>query len=139
MLLRWDLEHPGQIKLMPAPIPTWDGVEYVDSAALPTFRTGDGTGPTFQVAAARLTITKATGDLALKEVKVEGTVSSAASVSVYKGTPSGGNCPGAFIGTATADVNGNWALVKKPVDPMPANFCIRSSIGEVATSPFGVN
>jgi hypothetical protein len=46
MLLRWDIEHPGQIKLMPAPIPTWDGVEYVDSAALPTFRTGcdDGGG-----------------------------------------------------------------------------------------------
>ncbi|HSR50551.1 MAG TPA: multicopper oxidase domain-containing protein [Acidobacteriota bacterium] len=46
MLLRWDVEHPGQIKLMPAPIPTWDGVEYVDSAALPTFRTGcdDGGG-----------------------------------------------------------------------------------------------
>jgi len=45
MLLRWDIEHPGQIKLMPAPIPTWDGVEYVDSAALPTFRTGcDDTG-----------------------------------------------------------------------------------------------
>jgi manganese oxidase len=44
MLLRWDLEHPGQTKLMPAPIPTWDGVEYVDSAALPTFRTGDGFG-----------------------------------------------------------------------------------------------
>lgn len=44
MLMRWDLEHPGQIKLMPAPIPTWDGVEYVDSAALPTFRTGDGIG-----------------------------------------------------------------------------------------------
>jgi len=40
MLLRWDLEHPGQVKLMPAPIPTWDGVEYTDSAALPTFRTG---------------------------------------------------------------------------------------------------
>lgn len=46
MLLRWDLEFPGQIKLMPAPIPTWDGVEYADSAALPTFRTGcdDGGG-----------------------------------------------------------------------------------------------
>lgn len=44
MLLRWDIEHPGQTKLMPAPIPTWDGVEYVDSAALPTFRTGDGVG-----------------------------------------------------------------------------------------------
>jgi hypothetical protein len=40
MLLRWDIEFPGQTKLMPAPIPTWDGVEYVDSAALPTFREG---------------------------------------------------------------------------------------------------
>ncbi|HXE97970.1 MAG TPA: multicopper oxidase domain-containing protein [Dongiaceae bacterium] len=48
MLLRWDLERPGQVKLMPAPLPTWDGVEYVDSAALPTFRTGDGIGPSFK-------------------------------------------------------------------------------------------
>jgi manganese oxidase len=46
MLLRWDLEHPGQVEMMPAPIPTWDGVEYVDSHALPTFRSGDGFGPT---------------------------------------------------------------------------------------------
>ena len=45
MLLRWDIEHPGQTQLMPAPIPTWDGVQYTDSAALPTFRTGDGVGP----------------------------------------------------------------------------------------------
>ena len=44
MLLRWDVEHPGQVQLMPAPIPTWDGVEFVDSAALPTFRSGDGLG-----------------------------------------------------------------------------------------------
>jgi FtsP/CotA-like multicopper oxidase with cupredoxin domain len=46
MLLRWDVEHPGQVQMMPAPLPTWDGVEYVDSAALPTFRTGDGIGLT---------------------------------------------------------------------------------------------
>ncbi len=45
MLMRWDIEHPGQVKLMPTPLPTWDGVEYVDSAALPTFRSGDGFGP----------------------------------------------------------------------------------------------
>ncbi|NIO17054.1 MAG: multicopper oxidase domain-containing protein [Deltaproteobacteria bacterium] len=45
MLLRWDLEHPGQVELMPTPLPTWDGVEYVDSVALPTFRSGDGVGP----------------------------------------------------------------------------------------------
>jgi FtsP/CotA-like multicopper oxidase with cupredoxin domain len=44
MLLRWDIEHPGQVKLMPTPIPTWDGVTYVDSVALPTFRSGDDVG-----------------------------------------------------------------------------------------------
>lgn len=47
MLLRWDLEHPGQVQLMPAPQPSWDGVEFIDSAALPTFRTGDGFGQAF--------------------------------------------------------------------------------------------
>lgn len=44
MLLRWDIEHPGQVKLMPTPIPTWDGVGYVDTVALPTARSGDGDG-----------------------------------------------------------------------------------------------
>ncbi|MDH3641444.1 MAG: multicopper oxidase domain-containing protein, partial [Gammaproteobacteria bacterium] len=44
MLLRWDVEHPGQVELMPAPIPSWDGVTYVDTRALPTFRTGDAIG-----------------------------------------------------------------------------------------------
>jgi FtsP/CotA-like multicopper oxidase with cupredoxin domain len=45
MLLRWDVEKPGQFQLMPTPLPSWDGVRYVNSAALPTFRTGDGNGP----------------------------------------------------------------------------------------------
>ncbi|MEQ1895116.1 MAG: multicopper oxidase domain-containing protein, partial [Planctomycetota bacterium] len=45
MLLRWDAMKPGQLSLMPAPIPTWDGVEFVNSAALPTVFTGDGVGP----------------------------------------------------------------------------------------------
>ena len=44
MLLRWDIENPGQVKLLPTPIPTWDGVSYVDTVALPTFRTGDDVG-----------------------------------------------------------------------------------------------
>ena len=44
MLMRWDIEHPGQVKLMPTPLPSWDGVSYVDTRALPTFRSGDGTG-----------------------------------------------------------------------------------------------
>ncbi len=41
MLLRWDIENPGQVKVMATPMPTWDGVGYVDSVALPTFRTGE--------------------------------------------------------------------------------------------------
>lgn len=41
MLLRWDVENPGQTLLLPTPMPTWDGVGYVDSHALATFRTGD--------------------------------------------------------------------------------------------------
>ncbi|MFC1748306.1 multicopper oxidase domain-containing protein [Pseudomonadota bacterium] len=44
MLVRWDIENPGQVKTMPTPIPTWDGVSYVDSYALPTFRSGDAVG-----------------------------------------------------------------------------------------------
>lgn len=44
MLLRWDIERPGQTLVMPAPIPSWDGVSYVDSLALPTARTGDDIG-----------------------------------------------------------------------------------------------
>jgi FtsP/CotA-like multicopper oxidase with cupredoxin domain len=45
MLLRWDVERPGQVTYLPAPIPSWDGIEYVPSVALPTARTGDGFGP----------------------------------------------------------------------------------------------
>lgn len=45
MLLRWDIENPGTVKLMPTPMPSWDGVSYVDSVALPTIRTGDAIGP----------------------------------------------------------------------------------------------
>ena len=41
MLLRWDAEKPGQVRVMPTPMPTWDGVGYVPSYAVPTFRTGD--------------------------------------------------------------------------------------------------
>src|SRR5690606_14725802 len=49
MLLRWDIEHPGQFQVMPTPLPGWDGVEYMASVGLPTFRTkghddGDGDG-----------------------------------------------------------------------------------------------
>lgn len=40
MLIRWDVERPGQTVLMPAPVPTWDGVGFVTSVAESKFRTG---------------------------------------------------------------------------------------------------
>ncbi len=48
MLYRWDINQPGQLMLLPTPIPTWDGVGYVNSVALPTFLTGDGFGPSWK-------------------------------------------------------------------------------------------
>ncbi|WP_330893021.1 multicopper oxidase domain-containing protein [Ramlibacter alkalitolerans] len=45
MLLRWDIEYPGQFQVMPTPLPTWEGVQYAPSVGLPTFRSGDGHGP----------------------------------------------------------------------------------------------
>jgi len=47
MLLRWDIERAGQFQIMPTPMPSWDGVSYVDTVALPTARTGDGIGPSY--------------------------------------------------------------------------------------------
>ena len=47
MLVRWDIEHPGQFQVMPAPLPTWDGVEYAPSVGISTYHTGAGTGPSF--------------------------------------------------------------------------------------------
>jgi hypothetical protein len=48
MLVRWDIEHPGQFLLMPTPLPTWDGLQYVDSAALPTYHSGAGSGVSYK-------------------------------------------------------------------------------------------
>ncbi|HMA07625.1 MAG TPA: multicopper oxidase domain-containing protein, partial [Ramlibacter sp.] len=44
MLLRWDIEHPGQFQVMPTPMPTWDGVQYVNATGVATFRSGSGIG-----------------------------------------------------------------------------------------------
>ena len=41
MLLRWDLELPGQTAAIPTPMPDWNGVAYEPSIYLPTAKTGD--------------------------------------------------------------------------------------------------
>jgi hypothetical protein len=45
MLLRWDVEHPGQTVAIRTPFPSWDGVSYVGSNTtdVPTYKTGKPT------------------------------------------------------------------------------------------------
>jgi FtsP/CotA-like multicopper oxidase with cupredoxin domain len=45
MLLRWDSMHPDKAELMDTPMPTWDGVYFEPSFALPLADMGDGIGP----------------------------------------------------------------------------------------------
>lgn len=49
MLVRWDIEKPGQTLLMPTPVPEWEGVHYIGSVAEETFRTGKQTKDLTQV------------------------------------------------------------------------------------------
>jgi manganese oxidase len=41
MLLRWDIQKPGQTIAIPTPITNWEGTTYEDSYSLPTVKTGD--------------------------------------------------------------------------------------------------
>lgn len=161
MLLRWDIEFPGQTKLMPAPIPTWDGVEYVDSAALPTFRSGDGFGPeessmgvlpgfggdslegTVEPTAdgggglgggdGEVLITTAQYKLRDGEFLVEGTVANASVVSIHEGGISGGRCKGPAI--ATTDVGrGTFLWRTERLATIPTRVCVSADGAESAAS-----
>ncbi|MDD1616319.1 MAG: multicopper oxidase domain-containing protein, partial [Methylococcaceae bacterium] len=41
MLLRWDLQHPGQTQAINTPMPDWDGVQYDPTIYGATYKTGD--------------------------------------------------------------------------------------------------
>jgi manganese oxidase len=158
MLLRWDIEFPGQTKLMPAPIPTWDGVEYVDSAALPTFRSGDGFGPQEGIGGSNLVsfgggngldetaspdggtldpsatvaITEAVYREADGELRVEGTLSEGATwVAIYDGSAKGGKCRGTAL--ATTDVGrGTFLWRTERLAAIPSSVCVATSSGAVS-------
>jgi hypothetical protein len=158
MLLRWDIEHPGQTKLMPAPIPTWDGVEYVDSAALPTFRTGDGFGPEEGIGGSgfgdggettsggggptptsggtlepeSISITTAQYTVWDGEFRVDGTVSGALEVQIYDGGAAGGKCKGSLL--ATTDVGRGTFLWRAELATSPSKVCVRTPGGKIASA-----
>ena len=41
MLLRWDIEKPGQLVSMATPMPDWEGCGYIESDEQATFKSGD--------------------------------------------------------------------------------------------------
>ena len=45
MLLRYDVDSPGQTVMIPSPIAEWDGVSYEESFALASYKTGDPSIP----------------------------------------------------------------------------------------------
>jgi FtsP/CotA-like multicopper oxidase with cupredoxin domain len=142
MLMRWDLEHPGQVQLMPAPIPTWDGVEYVDSHALPTFRIGDGAGPKDPLPSpggtvSNVNIKVATNTLSAGQrlLTVSGEAKGAGWVALHGGALVNGTCSGNPLGVqAVADpVKGLFAFGLLGLNPMPGTVCVRASTGRAAS------
>ena len=142
MLLRWDAQKPGQVALMPAPIPTWDGVEFVNSVALPTVFTGDGIGPesievgggggdpppppveTIRVSSA--TYSPTTG------WRIQGTdVNTPAGTTVRVRARVGSTLAGSIIGAATvqADTTFDLRVTSGPAPDASAKVSLESSTG----------
>jgi FtsP/CotA-like multicopper oxidase with cupredoxin domain len=124
MLLRWDLERPGQFTLLPAPMPGWDGVTYVESEALPTARTGDGFGPSFgsggggggdpvevlQVTSAQYSPTRGW--------RITGTDLGASVANLRVRARVGPTLAGAIIGSTQVRADGTW-LIRVTGGPLP--------------------
>ncbi len=116
MLLRWDLERPGQLEFLPAPIPSWDGVGYVPSVALPTARTGDGgvtpppPGEVLQVAQAQFSPTRGW--------RITGTLTNRASATPRVRVHIGATLAGVLLGSAAVNADGTWTVRVQP-GPVP--------------------
>jgi FtsP/CotA-like multicopper oxidase with cupredoxin domain len=134
MLLRWDLEKPGQVALMPAPVPTWDGVTTVPSFSLPLARIGDGFGPNGQNGPGGnnqgqgnnnnnlgLTTTHAQFS-ATQGWRLRGRLANATGtehISAYVGPTTSGP----LVGTTSVSANGHWMIRVSPgPNPNPSQM-----------------
>jgi len=128
MLLRWDIEHPGQFTFLPTPIPTWDGVQLVNTAALPTARTGDGHGP-FEglpggggggggTVGEQLTTTTVQFS-PTRGWRIAGTSTGATVASVRVRARVGTSLAGAIIGSAALKTDGTWLIRVSPGSVVP--------------------
>jgi FtsP/CotA-like multicopper oxidase with cupredoxin domain len=120
MLLRWDLERPGEFALMPAPMPSWDGVEYVQSTSLPTFRTGDGIGPSFGTGGGGGPVEVLTGTAQYSPTRgwrIFGTSTGATVANLRVRARVGPTLAGAIINSAAVAPDGSWSI---RINPGPA-------------------
>ena len=119
MLLRWDSERPGQLEFMPTPIPTWDGVGFVPSVALPTARRipGDNppppppTGEVLSVTSAKYSPTRGW--------RIEGTLTGSTQATPQVTARVGTTITGPIIGTASVGANSSWLLRVTSTTPAP--------------------
>jgi FtsP/CotA-like multicopper oxidase with cupredoxin domain len=114
MLLRWDIERPGQFTLLPAPMPTWDGVQFVPSVSLPTARTGDGFGPGGGVEPPPppgevLSVTSAEYSAA-RGWRIRGTSTGATASNIRVRARVGPTLAGAIIGSGLVAADGSWTV-----------------------------
>ncbi|HLF95602.1 MAG TPA: multicopper oxidase domain-containing protein [Methylococcaceae bacterium] len=142
MLLRWDVQNPGQTINLPTPMPDWSGVVYEDTFTLPTFKTGDVKAaedfeiPDSIVFSARVT----QGGM----FRVEGTVNpfqgnkGATMVSLFNGLTNEGICDGVPLGQVKIKQGkGNqgtfeFHIAEKKLLWTPETVCAALSVGNVA-------
>jgi len=115
MLLRYDIEHPGQFAVMPTPMPSWDGIGYVDSVALPTARLGGQADPD-GISDLVTSIDQANLESRRNMWNIQGSSAIPGQfVQVWLGRPMpinpGDPSPANFIGAAMIDSKGHYKLV----------------------------
>ncbi len=116
MLLRWDVERPGQLDFLPAPIPTWDGVGYVPSVALPTARTGEvgpppPVGEQLRVAAAQYSPTRGW--------RITGTLTGSTQAAPRVRARIGATQTGTVLGLASVQADSSWTIRVSSTTPAP--------------------
>ncbi|MEQ1894157.1 MAG: multicopper oxidase domain-containing protein, partial [Planctomycetota bacterium] len=110
MLLRWDAEKPGQLDFLPTPIPTWDGVGFVPSVALPTARTGDGgvEPPPPPVETINVTLAQFS---ARNGWRIQGTLTNWTNAAPRIRARIGSTLAGTILGSATVNLaDGTWSI-----------------------------
>ena len=119
MLLRWDIENPGQTIAMPAPIPTWDGVTYASSNALPTAGAGDaGPSDSLWVVKAQYKANSGSGRALKSSWRISGRASNFQPgdfVTIHLGQ----DLSAPVLGQAPISANGTWKFTGRNTELVP--------------------